>query len=373
MSVCREKIRKAVFLIKYIQGEKMNIFLTGATGFLGGKLIKNLISNTENELYVLVRDIKKSEKMVSEFKESEQDRIHLIKGDITKHLCGLTERDLLRISNEIDVFYHIAALVKFDLELREELVNINYNGTQHALDLALSLNSRKFFYISTAYTVGKNSIGLESLYDDSVEYNNPYEESKVKAEHLVHSNNKRMEVSIFRPSIIVGDSKTGEADSQYTLYGFMRALDVFKKRFMRRNTVSNERIRLMGSGSGTSNLIPVDYVSDILSLAVSKAKKDTIYNITNPNPPTNQSIIELIKESLEFDHVVIAENEDVLTLNKEEVQLNSMLYVYNPYLSRSIIFEDKNTKELIEGTDINHLNLTTETLRMIINAYLTMK
>ena len=93
----------------------MNIFLTGSTGFLGGKLINNLISGTNNELFVLVRNLEKAERLKSQFIFEEQQRIHFIKGDITLPLCGLTKVDLAYLQDSIDVFYHLAALVKFDL------------------------------------------------------------------------------------------------------------------------------------------------------------------------------------------------------------------------------------------------------------------
>lgn len=347
----------------------MNIFLTGSTGFLGGKLIRSLIDDSQNELYVLVRDIEKANKLKSTFDELEQQRIHLIKGDITLPNCGLSDDDIFGISDKIDVFYHLAALVKFDEELREELFEINYKGTQHALDLAININTHKFYYVSTAYTVGKSNHGAEDLYPYDHSCNNPYEDSKIKSEHLVFSYKDKLNVSIFRPAIIVGDSQTGEADSQFTLYGFMRALEVFKRRVSRKKENTDKTYHLVGSSEGTSNFVPVDYVTDILSLAATKAKKDTIYHITNPNPPTNLAILNELKDSLQFENLSIVPNHIDYTLTSEELSLNEMINVFNPYLSRIINFEDANTQLLINDSHIQHLNMTPEMLRIIIHAY----
>ena len=90
-----------------------------------------------------------------------ESRIGLLSGDITKPNCGLSQTEVNELTGKIDIFYHLAALVKFDEELREELFSINYGGTKHALELAVILAVKKFFYISTAYTVGKHEHGVE--------------------------------------------------------------------------------------------------------------------------------------------------------------------------------------------------------------------
>jgi len=347
----------------------LNIFLTGATGFLGGKLIHQLMEDPNNHLFVLARNTKKAEALRSTLSSEDQNRMTFIQGDITKEHCGLSDEDLGMLQNQIDTVYHLAALVKFDLELRDDLFQINYEGTKHVLDLAVHAGAKRFFHISTAYTVGKNEVGKEELYPLDNVWNNPYEESKAKAEHLVFSYKKKMDVSIFRPAIIVGDSKTGEADSHFTLYGFMRALELFKRRALRKAKGEEKQYRLVASKEGTSNFVPVDYVADILALAYKKAEKDTIYNITNPNPPTNQEILQVLKDALNFEQLSVVEDYKEYELTPEEQQLNQMIQVFLVYLETHIRFEDENTQEYLRDTDIEHLNMPPETVRMIIEAY----
>ncbi len=346
----------------------MNIFLTGSTGFLGGKLIRNLIDETDHHLYLLFRNEKKAEKIISSFTRKQRNRIHLVQGDITSPDCGLREKDKKIIAGKMDVVYHLAALVKFEEDLRDELFRVNFQGTKNILNLAVELGVKKFFHVSTAYTVGRRNIGVEALYDRAAEYNNPYEESKVQSEHLVDSYRDHMDISIFRPAIIVGDSKTGEADSAFTLYGFMRALEVFKKKTIRAGS-TGQVYRIIGAMRGTSNFVPVDYVADILSLALYRAENETVYNITNPNPPTNMDILTWIQQALEMNDLSIVEDEGVQDLSSEEQRLNGMIDVFAAYLKSSIIFDDGNTKRLIAGSGIEHLNLSEESIRMIINAY----
>lgn len=352
-----------------MEGYRLTVFLTGTTGFLGGKLLTNLLQTTNHKLFVLVRDIKKAKQLVAELPEGADKRIHILSGDITKKNCGLNDKEIQELTGKVQLFYHLAALVKFDEELRDELFSINYDGTQNALGLAKLLSVQKFFYISTAYTVGKHDHGVEELYPIDATGHNPYEESKVKSEHLVFSYSTDMDVSIFRPSIIVGDSETGEADSEFTLYGFMRALDVFKRRVMRTTDEPNKIYRVLGSKYATSNFVPVNYVADILALAESKAKANTIYNITNPQPATNYDILTLIKNALNFDKLEIIEDTDLDLLTPDEQRLNEMIQVFNAYLSRSFSFDDNNTQTLIKDSPIEHLHMPSKTLKLIIEAY----
>lgn len=344
----------------------LNLFLTGATGFLGGKLIKNLLEDKQNEVFILVRNVAKAETLRESFAPLEQSRIHIYQGDITQPMAGLSTDDIEWLTNKIDDVYHLAALVKFDLDLRDELFAANYDGTKHILELASRLNASTFYYVSTAYTVGTLPHGVEELYPTDGRFNNPYEESKVKSEHLVFSYRDQMDISIFRPAIIVGDSKTGEADSQFTLYGFMRALAVFKRKTARKS--NEDRIyRLLAAKDGTSNLVPVDYVADILSLAPQKAEKDKIYHITNPNPPTNAELLQMLKEALEFHSLSVVESSDE-QLDEEEIRLNSLIDVFKVYLAGNLSFDDRNTQELIRRTDVKQLNMTEAMIEMIIRA-----
>lgn len=351
----------------------MTIFLTGTTGFLGGKLLTNLLQSTEHTLYVLVRDMDKAEQLVATLPGDAVSRVQLLRGDITENNCGLSPADIEMLIGKVDIYYHLAALVKFDEELRDELFSINYDGTKHALDLAKRLGVAKFFYISTAYTVGKHEYGVEKLYPIDKRGHNPYEESKVQSEHLTFTYSKDFDVSIFRPSIIVGDSETGEADSEFTLYGFMRALDVFKRRVTRSSDDPNRIYRVLGSKDSTSNFVPVNYVADILAIAERKAEPNTIYNITNPKPATNYDILTLIKNALDFDKLEIIEDAEKDALTVEEERLNEMISVFNDYLSRSFDFNDTNTQKLIEGSSIQHLDMPSDTLKMIIDAYFAVR
>lgn len=128
-----------------------------------------------------------------------------------------------------------------------------------------------------------------------------------------------------------------------------------------------------GSKEATSNLVPVNYVADILAIAVKKAQAGMIYNLTNPSPATNYDLLTMIKNALNFNQLAIIENVDVQTLTLEEQRLNGMISVFNAYLSRSFNFDDSNTQQLIEGTATQHLDMNDKTMQMIIDAYFNVR
>ncbi|MBY6038100.1 SDR family oxidoreductase [Fictibacillus nanhaiensis] len=344
----------------------MNIFLTGATGFLGGRFIQNL-AREGHTLFVLARNLQKAEQLLQKVADS-KGKIHIIQGDITVSDLGLDNVTQQELVNKIDVFYHMAALVKFDQDLKEELFHINYHGTQHALQAAKKMGVSHFYYVSTAYTLGKEEYAMEELHSLEQTFNNPYEESKCKAEHSCMEYLDSFHVTILRPAIIIGDSKTGEADSKFTLYGLMRSLEVFKKRFQRKG-LGDRKFHLLCEEGSTQNLVPVDYVADILSDVLKKGRENKIYHITNSNPPLSSDVFQIMRDKADLQPFILAPYDYEPYLNNEEKQLNSVVDVYKNYLNRNITFNDSNTQHLLKELDKKPLHMDKDMIKRIITGY----
>ncbi|OOE10015.1 SDR family oxidoreductase [Fictibacillus arsenicus] len=344
----------------------MNIFLTGATGFLGGRLIQNL-AREGHTLFVLARNIKKAEQLLLKTADL-KGNIHIIQGDITVPDLGMNKEIQQDLANKIDVFYHMAALVKFDLDLKEELFQINFSGTKYALEAAEKMGVSHFYYVSTAYTLGKDEFAKEELHSLDRSFNNPYEESKCKAEHLCMDYKEFFNVTILRPAIIIGDSKTGEADSKFTLYGLMRSLEVFKRRFQRKG-LGDRVFHLLCEEGSTQNLVPVDYVADVLSDVLQKDREDNIYHITNSKPPLSADVFQIMRDKADLDLFKLAPYDYEPNLNEEEQLLNNVVDVYKNYLNRNIVFDDSNTQELLQTLDKKPLQMDEEMIKRIIKGY----
>ncbi|WP_078428113.1 SDR family oxidoreductase [Alkalihalobacterium alkalinitrilicum] len=346
----------------------MNVFLTGGTGFLGTQLILQLI-NSKHKVYVLARSKKKSQNLLDKIPLHLQSQVEVIEGELSNHDLSISKEDQNRLFSNIDVFYHIAALLSFDIKKKDELREINYNGTQNTLEFAKNIGVKSYFYVSTAYTLGKKDRAIEKLHDLNGEFNNAYERTKCEAEHLVMNYSETMKVSIFRPAIIVGDSKTGETDSVFGLYGFLKGLEIFKKRVARvGGEYKQKTFTIIGNPIGTQNFVPVDYVCDILLAGIEKAESRKIYHITNPNPPVNNIGLKVIEKLLDLPQIQFSQKENI-TLTKEEVVLNDFISSFKVYFNRDIDFDISNTLQLLKETDNSVLKMDEEMFKTIIVGY----
>ncbi len=340
--------------------------VTGGTGFLGSILISELIFQGHSVL-VLARSERKARQLLSKFNSDELQRICILKGDVTHVDLGQSFGFIDENKGYIDVVYHLAAMVKFDEELADELMKINLQGTKNTLKLSEKLGVKQFIQVSTAYTLGKELNGIEELYPENQVCHNPYELSKVYAEREVMSYKNKMKVNIVRPSIIVGDSKTGRADSNFAIYGFLRALSVFKKRALR-DGFSKEFFRIIASAKGTSNLVPIDYVVKVLLAVHALGENEQIFHVTNPNPPTNQYILSRIKFLMKYDQLTITTDPliGIHDLTIKERMLNELLWIYKPYLATDKSFDDSQTQCLLKNSEELQLDMDHKMIDLIL-------
>ncbi|WP_081734176.1 SDR family oxidoreductase [Halalkalibacter akibai] len=296
---------------------------------------------------------------------TETKQVSFVYGDITNPSLVRETGTMVDLTNKVDVVYHMAALLSFDEDRKEETFHVNVEGTRHVLEFSKQIQVKKLIYVSTAYTVGMDVVGHEQLYSTNRDYVNYYEQSKAAAEQLVFSYKNDFEVMIMRPAIIIGDSKTGEADTNFALYGLLKGV-----RIVKRMVGSDKPFRLLLDGETNSNLVPVDYVADVLSCAIEHGAHETIYNITNNHPLQNKVMLEIIKKALDFPNLEIASKDLLHTLTKEELILHERLRVFENYLSRSIQFESRNTSDLLKAANIAELDLDKDLLEHMITSYL---
>jgi thioester reductase-like protein len=256
-------------------------FLTGATGFLGGELVKRILcENTTSEIWLLIRDSRQikaldrlEELFLSITEESEltitaiRHRVHLVVGDLTQLRFGLDEAAFIDLASQVDQIFHCAASIHLIGDLAP-MRKINYFGTQQVLALARissqAGNFHRFNYVSTAYIAGKR-FGI--IYENELAHNkgfcNTYEMVKHETEQMVEQAKAELPITIFRPSIIVGDSKTGKTTSFNVIYEPMRLSYLGKLKI------------LPGSSKSVIDVVPVDFVSDAL-MALSAMDKEVI-------------------------------------------------------------------------------------------------
>lgn len=342
----------------------MNILLTGATGFVGKQLTIKLLEKGHT-VYAIVRNQKKAMMLLSNIPSNFQKNLIVVDGDIILDKVGIPHEKISFLKGKIHTVYHIAAYLSFESNDKDKTFKVNLDGTRNILELAKEIGVTNLFHVSTAYTLGEMVNGKEELHPINNKFVNYYEESKCRAEHLVFQYNDFFNVSIFRPSIIIGDSRTGEAETTFALHGIIRSFELLTKR-ARRNKGLPQSFKFLCNKDIPQNFVPVDYVVNVLIAGLSYAEKNTIYHITNSNPPTNQSIFDLINEYLDLKNVEMVPTNYEGELTLEEQKFNEPLSVFYKYLERNINFDDTNTKQLLEVAKIKPLNLNKKMLMRII-------
>jgi long-chain acyl-CoA synthetase len=183
------------------------LFLTGATGYIGSSLLKKWLDETDMAISLLVRsrrDRSPAERLQALLEElypgsdpgTFADRLRVFEGDIALERLGLEEKDYVDLASRTTRIIHCAAAARFDLEL-EDARRINLGGTRNMLELARACGSlEKFDYIGTAYVSGRrDGLILEDELDTGQEHRNTYERSKMEAEKLVRESFGEMPVA----------------------------------------------------------------------------------------------------------------------------------------------------------------------------------
>ncbi len=322
-------------------------------------------------MYLLVRKSSRLDSFMKNEGKNYSSKIHIIEGDVTDRYLGLTSQLLDALQGKIDAIYHAAALLSFDEKDKDKTFMINVQGTENVLDFALKIGCPKVLYISTAYTVGKEVSGSEALYSTDRSFVNPYEASKCKAEHLVYGYKDSLKIAILRPSIIIGDSKTGNADTNFGLYGFLKGIKILKKRADR--NLNKNPYKLVLDPDIAQNLVPIDYVIDVLTAALNHSKNGDIINITNPNPPLQSEILSIVKEVLDFPQLELHSFLSREEMTNEELGFHHSMAIFNSYFQRTIDFPTANTKKMLSSAGVPLLDMDRQMLKRIIKVFLMEK
>jgi len=271
------------------------VFLTGFPGFIAGRLVERLAR--EGARFLLLVQPAFAERARAEVARiceetgAPPDAFRLMEGDITREDLGLSAPDLAEARAGATTVFHLAAV--YDLAVRRDVaLRVNVGGTRNVNDFARALpRLRRYHYVSTCYVAGRRTGRiLESELAHEAGFRNYYEETKYLAELEVEALKGELPLTIHRPSVVCGDSRTGETakyDGIYYLINYLR----MSPRALSLANIGNREVRL--------NVVPVDFVVEAMAaLAADERATGETLQLADPEPLTTEELFDVISRNL---------------------------------------------------------------------------
>ena len=273
----------------------MSTLITGATGFLGGEVLVRLLERDPAPVYALVRAPgqdaaqERLDRAVQSLLGAPDRRAIAVRGDVCEPGLGLDPGVRRQLTANVDRIVHCAASVSFTLGLEESRA-INVVGTRRVLDLAAGCDRLELMtHVSTTYVAGDHGgVFAEDDLDVGQRHRNAYEQTKYEAELLVRERATGVPVQVVRPSIVVGDSRSGWTPAFNVMYWPLKAL-----------ARGHYRILPLRRGS-PADIVPVDYVADAL-LAVPPTPGTTWHLSAGERASTTGQVLDLAEAHLGID------------------------------------------------------------------------
>src|SRR4051794_37820867 len=225
--------------------------LTGFPGFLAGRLAPRLLADDDEARIVALVE----PRMLERARALAPEGVDVVAGDITDPALGLDAPTYERLASEVVRVFHLAAV--YDLAVgAEPAERVNVTGTQHVLDFCRrAARLERHHYVSTAYVAGlRSGLVLESELAAGQAFKNFYESTKFAAEVLVRASMDAVPTTVYRPAIVVGDSRTGQTQKFDGPYYLLRTYAAAKGPLLQ-----------IGRGDAPFNVVPVDFVIDALA------------------------------------------------------------------------------------------------------------
>lgn len=264
----------------------MSYFVTGATGFIGRHLVSNLLKR-KGTVYVLVR--KSSQAKLRDIGERmgwDMARVQPVLGDLAKPRLGVSPAQLKSLSGKAKHFFHLAAI--YDLAASAEAqIGPNVDGTRHAIECAEAIGAKTFHHTSSIAVAGLYSgVFREDMFAEAEKLDHPYFRTKHEAEKVVREHCS-IPYRIYRPSMVIGHSKTGEIDKIDGPYYFFTLIKKLR-------SLLPPWMPTIGIEGGRMNMVPVDYVADAMDCIAHKPGLDGgCFHLTDPAPRRIGEVLNL--------------------------------------------------------------------------------
>jgi thioester reductase-like protein len=338
------------------------ILLTGATGLLGRYLLRDLLAYG-NSVSVLIREApaETATERLNRLLVFAEESLHrklprptLLNGDLAKANLGLGTVERSWLARNTQAVLHSAAYVSYRPTPEGEPWETNVHGTRRLLELCRASGCTELHHLSTAFLCGdRRGILREDELDCGSGSGNAYEQSKFAAEQLVRGF-PGIRATIYRPAVIVGDSRTGYTSTYHHFYRFLE-LGVRLSAPRSQAPPGNEKLRrqrlplrLPLTGNETQNLVPVDWVSQaILALLHRPQWHGRTFHLVARQPIRLQEIKEMIEDLLHIEGIRWAGRGELANPTTLEQLILEQFQDYWSYLDNDLVFDCWNTQQAL--------------------------
>jgi NAD(P)-dependent dehydrogenase (short-subunit alcohol dehydrogenase family) len=231
----------------------MQYFVTGATGFIGKRLVKALLARRGAKVHFLVRP--GSEGKVADLLDYwgvSKARAIPVTGDLTAKKLGVAAETMKALKGQIAAVYHLAAVYDLSADA-EEQIQVNVDGTRNVVEFARAVEAGHFHHVSSIAAAGLyEGVFREDMFSEAEGLDHPYFMTKHESEKIVRKECK-LPWTVYRPAAVVGDSQTGEMDKIDGPYYFFKLIQ-------RMRQILPPWFPSIGLEGGRINIVPVDFV-----------------------------------------------------------------------------------------------------------------
>jgi NAD(P)-dependent dehydrogenase (short-subunit alcohol dehydrogenase family) len=285
----------------------MAYLVTGGTGFIGRHLIERLLDR-DGDIHVLVREssTEKLDALVDRWTQERaasngtnvRDRIKPVIGDLNEPRLGVSDDDLAALRGNVDHFFHLAAIYDMTADTETNMTS-NVDGTRHAVELANALEAGVFHHTSSIAVAGMyKGLFREDYFDEGQRLPSSYHRTKFESERIARTQTT-VPWRVYRPAIVVGNSKTGEMDKIDGPYYFFRAIQKARHYLP-------EWFPLVGPELGWTNIVPVDYVAATMDhIAHQPGLDGQAFHLTDPKGQRSGEVINAFAKAAHAPHLAM--------------------------------------------------------------------
>jgi thioester reductase-like protein len=268
------------------------VLVTGFPAFTARRMALQILAReSDARVYLLARAkfADAARELARSLPPQQGARVEVIEGDVCDMDLGLSGQEYRTLAGEITSIQHMAGIYYMGVD-RTTARRVNVDGTRGVLELASeAARLRRMCHWSTAAVSGRRKgVILEEELDEGQSFHNFYEETKCEAEKLARAAQRNLPITIFRPSIVVGDTSTGEIDKLDGPYYLIVLIST---------NLLQMRVPLPGRGTAPLHLVPIDFVIEAgYRLSRDERAAGKTFHLTDPNPLPARRVYELVAE-----------------------------------------------------------------------------